>query len=107
MNFVYNDYLCKLSKFTGKDLTGKDEKALFVFMQCLIHTNLYIKWAWWYIPIIPALRRPGQEDHKLEASLGYIVRACLKNKYIYFFIFIYIYIYVVCICVYTCTQFAR
>ena len=26
---------------------------------------------WWSISIIPALRRLGWEDHKLQASLGY------------------------------------
>jgi hypothetical protein len=27
---------------------------------------------WWYIPVIPALRRLRKEDYKFEASLGYI-----------------------------------
>jgi hypothetical protein len=35
---------------------------------------------WWHMPIIPALGRLKQEDHKFEASLGYIVRSCLKKK---------------------------
>jgi hypothetical protein len=30
--------------------------------------------------VIPALRRLRQEDHKFKASLGYIVRACLKRQ---------------------------
>jgi hypothetical protein len=35
--------------------------------------------AWWYIPVIPALRRQRQKDHQLEVSLGYIVRPFLKK----------------------------
>jgi hypothetical protein len=34
---------------------------------------------WWYTPIIPKRRRLKQEDHEFEASLGYIVRSCLKT----------------------------
>jgi hypothetical protein len=29
---------------------------------------------------IPALRRLRQDDHKLKASLGYILTPCLKKK---------------------------
>jgi hypothetical protein len=29
---------------------------------------------WWYMSVIPALRRLRQEDVEVEASLGYIVR---------------------------------
>jgi hypothetical protein len=35
---------------------------------------------WWYIPVIPALGKLRQEDCKLEASLYYKVRPCLKKK---------------------------
>jgi hypothetical protein len=31
------------------------------------------------MPVILALRRPRQEDHKFEVSIAYIVRPCLKK----------------------------
>jgi hypothetical protein len=33
-------------------------------------------WAWWFMPVISALRRLRQEDHEFKASLGYTVRTC-------------------------------
>jgi tRNA A22 N-methylase len=36
--------------------------------------------AWWYMPVIPALRRQRQEEPQLKISLGYIVRPCLKKN---------------------------
>jgi hypothetical protein len=32
------------------------------------------------MPVIPALRRPRQEEHKFKASLGYIPRPLTKKK---------------------------
>jgi hypothetical protein len=35
---------------------------------------------WWYIPVIPALRRLRQENYKFKASLCYIERPCLQFR---------------------------
>jgi hypothetical protein len=35
---------------------------------------------WWFMPIIPALRRVRQKDHKFKASLGHTVRQCFKQN---------------------------
>jgi hypothetical protein len=32
------------------------------------------------MPVIPVLRRLKQETHEFEATLGYIVRSCLKKN---------------------------
>lgn len=38
-------------------------------------------WAWWHMPITPALGRPEQEDCKVKSGLiGYLVRSSLKKK---------------------------
>jgi hypothetical protein len=37
-------------------------------------------WVWWYIPVISALGSQRQENCKSEASLGYIVRPCIKKE---------------------------
>jgi hypothetical protein len=36
---------------------------------------------WWLTPVIPALGKLRQEDCKVEASLSYRVRPCLKNEW--------------------------
>jgi hypothetical protein len=35
---------------------------------------------WWYMPVIPALRKLKKEDLQFEASLGYVARHHLKKK---------------------------
>jgi hypothetical protein len=35
---------------------------------------------WWGMPVIPALGKWRQENHKLKPSVGYIVRPCLQKK---------------------------
>jgi hypothetical protein len=32
------------------------------------------------MPVIPALKRLRYEDHEFKASLGYIVKHCLKKR---------------------------
>jgi hypothetical protein len=36
--------------------------------------------AWWLTSVIPVLGNQTKEDYEFKASLGYIVRACLKRK---------------------------
>jgi hypothetical protein len=33
------------------------------------------RWAWLYIPIIPAIKRQSEEDWKLKAKIGYLTKA--------------------------------
>jgi hypothetical protein len=34
---------------------------------------------WWFVPIIPALKRWRQGEHQFEVSLGYKTRLCIKK----------------------------
>jgi hypothetical protein len=34
---------------------------------------------WLFMPVIPALRKLTRENHQFKATLGYIVRLCLKK----------------------------
>jgi hypothetical protein len=77
-----------------------------------------MSWAWWCMPVIPALGRLKWDDWEFKASLGYIVRLCLKKNiyapymhtctctmcvYIYIYIHIYTHICLTYICVWhTC-----
>jgi hypothetical protein len=48
-----------------------------------VYILIFIKilsWVWWYMPVIPALRRWRQEEAKFKTSLGYIGRSSLKPK---------------------------
>jgi hypothetical protein len=36
-------------------------------------------WVWWNMPKTPVPKRKKQEDGEFKVSLGYMVRACLKN----------------------------
>jgi hypothetical protein len=58
--------------FWSKNLTTEESRKI-IFYQ-----------AWWYIPVIPALRSLRQKDCKFKANLGWIGRPILKYQYIYF-----------------------
>jgi hypothetical protein len=51
-----------------------------------IHEDVQIRismagcWEKWCIPVIPTLTRLKQKDREFKASLGYMVRLCLKKK---------------------------
>jgi hypothetical protein len=37
-----------------------------------------LSWAWWYMPVIPELRRLKQEDCEFEVTLRYTATPCLN-----------------------------
>jgi hypothetical protein len=37
----------------------------------VINSKILASWEWWYVLVIPALRRMRQEDWEFEAILGY------------------------------------
>jgi hypothetical protein len=37
------------------------------------------RWAWCFIPVIPAFKRLRQEDPESETRLAYVVSPCLKK----------------------------
>jgi hypothetical protein len=56
----------------------KKSFVLFCFL-----TKLAYNQAWWYRPVIIALERTGQENHKFQASQGYIIEALSQKKIMY------------------------
>jgi hypothetical protein len=40
---------------------------------CSIKTIKGTSWAWWYMPVMLALRMLRQDDHEFKARMGYIV----------------------------------
>lgn len=41
---------------------------------------LFLNWVWAYIHVIPEPRRLRQENIERKASVGYMIRFCLKKK---------------------------
>jgi hypothetical protein len=37
-------------------------------------------WAWWHMLAIPVFGRLRQDDQEFQASLGYLIRTCLKKR---------------------------
>lgn len=48
---------------------------------------------WQRMSVKAAIRVRKQDNHELDASLGYIIRSCLKNTYTYTYIHPYTHMY--------------
>jgi hypothetical protein len=62
---------------------GSSNRAPALLNIIKIKSSRFLKQVWWYmpiIPVIPALGRLRQKDHKFETSPCYIPRPCLKKK---------------------------
>jgi hypothetical protein len=49
----------------------------YKIIMCVLKSHSQV---WWYMSIIPTLGRLSQEHWRFEASLGYMIRPCLKSK---------------------------
>jgi hypothetical protein len=66
---VFNKYFLK--GWMGRDANNLNED---------IQNYKLVYWAWLYMPVILPLRKLRQEDCEFQASLGYIMRPCVKKK---------------------------
>jgi hypothetical protein len=53
---------------------------LYWIEEFILFLKYNASWAWWNMPVIPALGRLRQEYHEFEASLDYIVTPYIQNK---------------------------
>jgi hypothetical protein len=49
------------------------------FLMLLLHIKESALWPWWLSTAVSSLRRLRWEDHKSQASLGYIARPGLRK----------------------------
>lgn len=52
------------------------------FLQLILIYRIYTSQVWWYICVI-LFKRLKQEDHKFQASVGYIAGLHLKQETVY------------------------
>jgi hypothetical protein len=60
-----------------KELKQFNSKKVAQLKMSNKYFSRYTHQAWWDTPVIPALRRLRQEDHKFEVNLDYIARPCV------------------------------
>jgi hypothetical protein len=82
---LYDTFLTTMKKMSNcHRLYGPQHLKDMALYRKGVPTPSYIKknysQEWWRMPVIPALGRLRQKDHKLEASLCYTVRPALKKK---------------------------